>query len=160
MVSSELLATCFLGKNIYDDIIYYVSIILFWGYIAHKTNTLVCIDIPETPLFFNPNLKHKEEELEDEKDEFSFNSSFVELLNKTMEEDKLYLNPKLTIKDVANSIGTNRTYLSYYINNTLHTSFYDFINNYRIENSSKHLLLLINTTYTIEEIAEIGRAHV
>ena len=71
-----------------------------------------------------------------------------------MIDDKLYLNPKLTISDVANFIGTNRTYLSHYINNTLQTNFYDYINNYRIENASKSLLTYVNPILTIEEVAE------
>lgn len=50
-----------------------------------------------------------------------------------METDKAYLNPKITLGDLAQAIGTNRTYLSEYFNHTLHTTFYDYINNYRVE---------------------------
>ena len=50
-----------------------------------------------------------------------------------METDKLYLNPKLTLGDVALAIGTNKTYLSDFFNKTLHTTFYDYINIYRIK---------------------------
>ena len=35
-------------------------------------------------------------------------------LPKTMEEKKLYLNPKLSIVDIAVALGTNKTYLSNY----------------------------------------------
>ena len=49
-----------------------------------------------------------------------------------VESGKLYLNPLVTLNDVAQAIGTNRTYLSDYFNNILDTSFYDYINTYRI----------------------------
>ena len=54
-----------------------------------------------------------------------------------MSQDKLYLNPKLTITDVATTIGTNKTYLSDYLNNTLNTSFFDYINNFRINEACR-----------------------
>lgn len=53
-------------------------------------------------------------------------------LEHVLVEDKIYLNPKITLGEVALAIGSNKTYLSDYINNTLHTTFYDFINTYRI----------------------------
>ena len=53
-------------------------------------------------------------------------------LEHVLVEDKIYLNPKITLGEVAQAIGSNKTYLSDYINNTLHTTFYDFINTYRI----------------------------
>lgn len=71
-----------------------------------------------------------------------------------MEEQQLYLNPKLTIGDVANAIGTNRTYLSSYFNHQLNTTFYDYINNLRIEKASKKLLSVYPYTMNIDEIAE------
>ena len=49
-----------------------------------------------------------------------------------MDEDKLYLNPKLTLQDVSAAIGTNRTYLSDYLNKILKTTFYEYINALRI----------------------------
>lgn len=53
-------------------------------------------------------------------------------LNNYMENDKAYLNPEITLGDVATAIGTNKTYLSDHLNKTLKTTFYDYINTYRI----------------------------
>ena len=53
-------------------------------------------------------------------------------LEACVEKGKIYLNPKITIGEVAIAVGTNRTYLSDYFNNTLHTTFYDYINTFRI----------------------------
>ena len=53
-------------------------------------------------------------------------------LQQIMEGNKVYLNPVVSLGDVAQAIGTNKTYLSDYINNILNTTFYDYINTYRV----------------------------
>ena len=47
--------------------------------------------------------------------------SFAQTLPAVIESEALYLNPTLSIKDLAQRIGTNRTYLSDYFANVLHT---------------------------------------
>ncbi len=56
----------------------------------------------------------------------------TERLTRLMEVNKVYLNPKVSLGDVALAIGSNKTYLSDYFNNSLNTTFYDYINTYRI----------------------------
>ena len=58
-------------------------------------------------------------------------------LPKTMEEKKLYLNPKLSIVDIAVALGTNKTYLSDYLNNTLKLTFNDFVNQFRVKEACR-----------------------
>ena len=58
-------------------------------------------------------------------------------LEQKMSQDKIYLNSKLTISDVASSIGTNKTYLSDYLHNTLNTTFFDYVNTYRINEACR-----------------------
>ena len=53
-------------------------------------------------------------------------------LEACMRDEQLYLNPKLTLQDVCSAIGTNRTYLSDYLNKVLKTTFYEYINALRI----------------------------
>jgi AraC-like DNA-binding protein len=81
---------------------------------------------------------------------------FKKQLNRVMEAGMIYRNPRLTISEVANAVGTNRTYLSAYLNSVLHTTFYDYINGYRIEYISKKLLEEESPSKTIEEIAELS----
>ena len=59
-------------------------------------------------------------------------AAFVEKLNYLMEVEQLFLTPNLKIRDVALRVGTNRTYLSNYLNQSLHLSFSDYINGQRI----------------------------
>ena len=47
--------------------------------------------------------------------------------------DKIYLNSKLTIRDVAQIAGTNRTYVSNFINTRFNQNFCSFVNHYRLE---------------------------
>ena len=53
-------------------------------------------------------------------------------LLRLMEERKLYLNPKLTLADLAQEMHINRTYLTTVLNRDIGKSFYDFVNEFRI----------------------------
>ncbi len=54
-------------------------------------------------------------------------------LTKVLEKEKLYLNPELTIKDLADHLQTSAKVLSQVINQSFNKKFYDFINSYRCE---------------------------
>jgi len=63
------------------------------------------------------------------------NSAQTELLQKIVklfEDKKLYLHDKVNIQDVAQIIGTNRTYVSMIINQNFNQNFCCFVNTYRI----------------------------
>lgn len=66
--------------------------------------------------------------------------AFAEKVPMIIEEQQLYLNPTLTIRELAKHVGTNRTYLSDYFVHHLHTTFYDYINSMRIEKISLPLM--------------------
>lgn len=70
-------------------------------------------------------------------------------LNDVMEAKRLYLNPDLTVADIATELGTNRTYVSNLINQYLNTTFSNYVNAYRVRYAKK---LLLKTDDTIEEI--------
>src|SRR5574344_861968 len=57
----------------------------------------------------------------------------AEKINKLFVCDKVYLNNKLNIQDVAQHVGTNRTYISTIINNRYGMNFCTFVNNHRLE---------------------------
>lgn len=64
---------------------------------------------------------------------------------------KIYLNPKLKLSDVAMLAGTNRTYLSNYFNQELSTTFYDYVNGMRLDHAEE---LLIHSSDSQTLIAE------
>lgn len=77
----------------------------------------------------------------------------AQCIQKAFEEDKVYLNPKLRLSDLADSIGTNRTYMSQYFNQTCEQSFYEYVNDYRIGHSMQ---LMSDTDLTLEVVAEMS----
>lgn len=54
-------------------------------------------------------------------------------LQDLMQNDKLYLEPNLTLTHLSRQIGVNSTVLSYTVNNGFGKNFNDFINEFRIE---------------------------
>lgn len=69
------------------------------------------------------------------------------------DEDKIYLDPELRLSALAVQLGTNRTYMSNYFNQYCGTSFYDYVNRYRLEHSKN---LLTDSDYTYEVIASMS----
>lgn len=66
------------------------------------------------------------------------------------EKEHVYLNPRLRLSELAMLLGTNRTYLSQYFNQNCESTFYDFVNDYRIHHAK---LLLHSSDDTLETIA-------
>ncbi|MDR1738410.1 MAG: AraC family transcriptional regulator [Candidatus Symbiothrix sp.] len=71
-----------------------------------------------------------------------------------MEVDKLFLRPELSLNDMAEALKINRTYISRAINREAGTTFYRFVNQYRI----RHFIEMMNVSdvgrYTIDSIAK------
>lgn len=65
--------------------------------------------------------------------------ALMDKINRLFVRDKIFLNTKLTIQDVAQTVGTNRTYVSSIINQNFGVNFCTFVNNYRIK-ELEHLL--------------------
>lgn len=73
-----------------------------------------------------------------EKNVFSEESPIAQRIKKWIDEEG-FLQPGLTLNDIANKIGTNRTYVSGFINTTYHCTFFEFIANLRVEKIKKLL---------------------
>lgn len=56
-------------------------------------------------------------------------------IDMVMKEKRYYLDNTLTLQKLAQHLGTNRQYLSNHINQELHTTFYDYINDFRLEDA-------------------------
>ncbi len=76
----------------------------------------------------------------------------IERLSSLMSEDKLFLNDKLSLNEVAEKLDLNPKYLSLVLNNAMGMNFYEFINKYRIE-EVKRLFHTDRSKLTIEAIA-------
>lgn len=93
-----------------------------------------------------------EQPAEPEPDELKLQqeAAFAERMYLLFEKEHVYLNPRLRLSELAMLLGTNRTYLSQYFNQNCESTFYDFVNDYRIHHAK---LLLHSTDDTLETIA-------
>jgi AraC-like DNA-binding protein len=64
----------------------------------------------------------------------------IEALKKLMETEKPYLNPELTLQDLASMIHIPKHQLTHLFNNHMGLNFFEFVNEYRIEEAKKRLL--------------------
>lgn len=146
-ITAALLVVCMLTwtfTSLYvtyiGDICYYFSCCCIWGFIAWHT------DFQETA----------SEELFREQ-EISITQINIQCLATQLDEllinNKLYRNPRLTLMDVAKELGTNRTYLSACLKQQLNTTFYDYINAFRLKEVENMFENEKYRSVTIEEIA-------
>ena len=124
---------------------YCLFCILIWTYIIFLAKSHKVVDIPEkdedeSPLeetvsAVEPDAAPQvQAATDDDSGNLLYIRNMIEpKLSDCMENGKLYLNPNLSLKTVATEIGSNTKYLSVYLNRCLGVSFYDYINNFRVE---------------------------
>jgi len=71
--------------------------------------------------------------------------SFAPRLKVMFEKEQVYLQPDLNINELARILGTNRAYLSAYLNTVKNVTFFDFVNSWRLK-KAEHLLTTTNDT--------------
>ena len=113
-----------LSGTVTADIAYYVSTIMLWMMVLHYSWNF-------RPIVIDKNLEV----------ELSVNNKNVlpiaeGTLEQLVEEQKLYLKKDLTLSDLAAAMNSNRTYVSKYLSQVLGQTFYDYINQLRIERVS------------------------
>lgn len=72
-------------------------------------------------------------------------------LKRLMEDEQLFLNPDLTIEDVAAELSTNRVYISRVVNQLMHETFRDYVNRLRIKYAKQYMHQ--NPAHTQEAVA-------
>ncbi|MDZ7935859.1 MAG: helix-turn-helix domain-containing protein [Emticicia sp.] len=70
-----------------------------------------------------------------------------------MLQEKLYLEPELSLSDLAQKLKTNTSVLSAAINSNFGKNFNDFVNEYRVEEFKKQIKLPANQNYTLLAVA-------
>ncbi len=122
-------------------LIYYISIT---GYAqAQPTKDLVFKESDDTVLENPPKEKFEEEEL----------SKWKTKILQLMQEEQLYLQPELTLSDIASRLKTNVSVLSGVVNNAFGKNFNDFVNEYRVKEFQKRAILPENKNITLLGIA-------
>ena len=77
---------------------------------------------------------------------------FAGELERIMDERQLYLERNLTLAELAQAVSSNRTYVSAYLTQEKGMTFYDYINQLRIEKKSIPLMQA-HPEYTLEHVA-------
>jgi AraC-like DNA-binding protein len=134
------------------DSIFYLFQIVVWSYIYVYSMKHIVVDVPlqkNHNLFF-PELEEVDETREET--ESIENSLFESKLEQFIKEKRLYLNPTLTISEIATAMGTNRTYLSEYLNKTMGTTFIEYVNRFRVNEACE--ILTKGNYFKMEEVAE------
>lgn len=79
------------------------------------------------------------------------NYNFADNVEKVFSEHHIYLDPSLNINGLARELGTNRTYISNFLNQQMHTTFYEYVNHWRVKRAKE---LLEESDLPLEQIAE------
>lgn len=79
-------------------------------------------------------------------------------IEQLMVEEHYFLKQDLKIGDLVKAIGSNRTYVSNYINSTYSCSFSDYMNRLRVEHAEKLMLTMPKGTKLAQIAAESGFA--
>jgi AraC-like DNA-binding protein len=113
------------------DILFYTILVLFVIYVGYS-------GIHQQDLFSNT--ATKEEELVKTESEYKKSSLKADVarqkhheLLELMTSDEPYLNPKLTLSELAQSLSMSNNHLSQVINQYEEMNFHDFVNKYRVE---------------------------
>lgn len=77
--------------------------------------------------------------------------SFAPRLHEMFEVEHVYLQSDLNINDLARVLGTNRAYLSAYLNNVKNISFFDYVNSWRLK---KAVQMLSSNMDTVDVVAD------
>lgn len=121
----------------WTDILYYISTVLLWWGMLEKT------------VYFNQVDWNK---LEQPRTVRQPTYNFAEKLDEVMEKEKPYLNSDYKLENLAQRLGTNRTYLSDHLHTVKKMAFYDFINQLRITKKSIPLMKL-HPEYSVDQVA-------
>lgn len=113
------------------------TIVLLFGVFFICWLFLKAVNSPRLFKGINVDLKTSKE-IKNTREEVSINPK-IALLKDFMLAEKPYLNPSLTIRDLAELIKMNSRELSVLINQHLNQHFFDFVNEYRIEEAKEIL---------------------
>jgi len=125
------------------------SLIVLVGFIFFFINRVVVKALNQPEVFSAIALKESEKYSNANLSQEKINSHRSKLIL-ALENEKLYLNPDLTIKILADHVSTNTKVLSQVINQSFNKKFYDFINLYRC-NEVKNILMNSDNKMTILE---------
>ena len=67
-------------------------------------------------------------------------NSLLARFQRLMSEEKLFLQPRLTLKDICDRLHSNKSYVSKMVNDSYHMGFPELINNLRVDYAEQYIL--------------------
>jgi len=122
----NLFSMVFCTDGLFLSLSVFVILIGYFGLKQREIFTLV--SSKEQFLLPENKMKYAHSQLTDEKAD-----EYAEKLSSYMESAKPYLNPNLTLPQLASEIDISSHYLSQIINDKFQVNFFDFVNKYRVE---------------------------
>ena len=131
----------------------FVLFIFLLGFFGIRQQAIYSVPLQKTETTVKPetqsaSLRYEKSGLKKEDSE-----TYLKELLQYMEEEKPYLNEKLTLKEVAEKMNISTNHLSQVINENLEKNFFDFVNNYRVEMAKQKLSDPSNKNFTILSLA-------
>lgn len=132
LYSFFLILALWIASCIFDmiilDIVYLLGSVILWMVICYFIYRHESI-VKELQKFAESSAKDEETSAGDDDDPDSIGAKICALFY----NEKIFLDSKLKLSDVARLAGSNRTYVSNWFNRDPKSSFYDFVNNLRVE---------------------------
>jgi AraC-like DNA-binding protein len=141
------LSHSYFGK-VYNELqfVNFFAFFLFFNYIFYKglVQPELFSGLEEKPKYVSSKLTEAE------------SMEFLTKLTACMENEKPFLNPDLTLKDLGEQLQIPARYLSQVINERTHQNFYDYVSQHRIEEAKRIFSDPSNDKTVLEVLYEVG----
>lgn len=127
-----LYTICGVYDTVIGDIAYIVSSIVCWSWICF------CVSRQESVLHELECSRKEAMAISGDGNSYTGNEqlyrvALAENIELRFIQPQMFLDSRLTLGDMAKAVGTNRTYLSRYLNDVLQTTFYNYVNSLRLD---------------------------
>lgn len=130
-------------NSILPKLAYYIFMTGFWMFLFRFTSMQKSLAI-DTVSITNLDLEEEEADCTEGNAETAMKngekSELLQRIEAIMMEKKLFLTPDLSLLTLAELLGSNRTYVSHVFNKELNTTFYQYVNNLRVEYAYKRIV--------------------
>jgi AraC-like DNA-binding protein len=139
-----------IDKYIFSAVVFYV---LFIGYFGIKQVDIFTNVVPQIP--DENEIDVQPEKIKYEKSKISSEevSAIQKKLSVLIQTEKTYTDPELTLSDLAQKINVHPNTLSQIINSVEQKSFYEYINDLRVEEFKKLIAIPHNQKFTLLSLA-------
>ena len=145
----QLLTVIIMGYLLYAEL----AIALFERYRKDTVTTTVAAEA-EAEFIATEVKPQPQPEADNGKEEMQKLEQYARQVEEYLRTSEVYVNPNLSLKDVATATGISSKNLSKSINATLGKNFFDLVNGFRIEKSKALLISKKEKGLTLETIAE------